>query len=61
MNDGNLSFDMSIIDVKRIFELLEEHCLNAIWSVECKLDHITRAVGKIGELDCFPNRDNHKI
>ena len=52
---------MSIIDVKRIFELLEEHCLNAIWSVECKLDHITRAVGKIGELDCFPNRDNHKI
>ena len=61
MNDGNLGLDMSIIDVKRIFELLEEHCPNIIWSVECKLDHITRAVGIIGELDCFLNRDNHKI
>lgn len=50
------------MDIKKVFELLEEHCPSAIWNVECnKLDHIGKAVEIIDELDYLPANRSHRI
>ena len=50
MNDEHLGFDMGTMDMKKVFELLEEYCPDAVWNVECKLDYIAKAVDIINEL-----------
>ena len=49
MNDEHLGLDNGTIDIPKVFELLEEHCPNAIWNVECKLDYIEKSVDVIRE------------
>ena len=44
MNDEHLGLDDGIIDMAKVFSLLEEHCPNAIWNIECKLDYIEKSV-----------------
>jgi hypothetical protein len=60
MNDEHLGLDMGTMDIKRVFELLEEYSPNAIWNVECKLDYIDKAVEIISDLGYLPNR-SHRI
>ena len=49
-NDEHLGLDMGTMDILKVFELLEQHCPDAIWNVECKLDYIAKAVDIINEL-----------
>ena len=61
MNDEHIGLDMGTMDIKRVFELLEEHCPDAIWNVECKLDYIDKAVEIIGDLGYLPADRSHRI
>lgn len=49
-NDEHLGLNMGTMDIQKIFFLLEQHCPNAIWNIECKLDYIERSVEVIKEL-----------
>ena len=49
-NDEHLGLDMGTMDIARVFTLLEQHCPDAIWNVECKLYYIAKAVDIINEL-----------
>ena len=49
INDEHLGLHMGNINVKKVFELLEKHCPNAIWNVECKLDYIEKSLELIKE------------
>ncbi len=60
-NDEHLGLDMGTINLDRVFELLEEHCPDAIWNVECKLDYIDKAVEIIGDLGYLQNNYNRRI
>lgn len=44
MNDEHLGIDMGTINISGVLSLLEEHCPNAIWNIECKLDYIEESV-----------------
>ncbi len=44
LNDEHLGLDMGTMDIKKILELLEQNCPNAIWNIECKLDYISSSV-----------------
>lgn len=44
LNDEHLGLDMGTMDIKKVLELLEQNCPNAIWNVECKLDYISHSV-----------------
>ena len=35
---------MGTMDIKKVLELLEQNCPNAIWNIECKLDYISSSV-----------------
>ena len=50
LNDEHLGLDNGTIDVAKILSLLEEHCPNAIWNIECKLQYIEKSIGIIKEL-----------
>ena len=50
MNDEHLGLNDGTIDVKKVFELLEKHCPNAIWNVECNLKYIEEAVDILKDL-----------
>lgn len=44
LNDEHLGLDNGTIDIPKITALLEKHCPNAIWNIECKLDYIEDSV-----------------
>lgn len=49
-NDEHLGLDMGTIDIKNIFYLLEEHCPNAIWSIETKTPYLKESISYLKEL-----------
>ena len=60
-NDEHLGIDMGTMDITKVFALLEEHCPDAVWNVECKLDYIEKAVDIISELGYLNKNKNHKL
>lgn len=50
MNDEHLGLTHGTIDIAKTLSLLEKHCPNAIWNVECKLDYIEDAVSTLKSL-----------
>lgn len=55
-NDEHLGLDMGTIDIQRVFTLLEEHCPDAIWNLETKLDYIEKSVDILEELGYLNKR-----
>lgn len=49
-NDEHLGLDMGSIDIKKTLSLLETHCPDSIWSVECGLDYIKQSIGLLESL-----------
>ena len=58
-NDEHLGLNMGTMDISRIFSLLEEHCPEAIWNIECKLEYIEKSVDILKELGYLKNKQNH--
>ena len=50
MNDEHLGLDNGTIDLEKVFALLEKHCPNAIWNLECKLDSLESSIEVIKKL-----------
>lgn len=50
LNDEHLGLFDGNIDMKRVLELLEKYCPNAIWSIECRLDSMSDSIQKLVEL-----------
>ena len=44
MNDEHFGLEDGTMDIKGVFELLEKHCPDAIWNVECNLKYIEESV-----------------
>ena len=44
MNDEHLGFANGTINIAKVLDLLEDNCPNAIWNIECKLDHICDSI-----------------
>lgn len=55
-NDEHLGLNMGTMDISRIFSLLEEHCPEAIWNIECKLEYIEKSVEVLNELGYLNNK-----
>ena len=53
-NDEHLGLDMGTIDIAKIFSLLEEHCQESIWNIECNLDYMENAVDLLKSLNYIP-------
>lgn len=50
MNDEHLGLSDGTINVEKVFRLLEDHCPDAIWNVECRLDFIKESVDVLKKL-----------
>ena len=50
LNDEHLGLTDGTIDIEKTFKLLEEHCTNAIWNIECNLDYIEESVEVLKKL-----------
>ena len=50
MNDEHLGLTDGTIDIADTLALLEQHCPNAIWNIECKLEYIEDAVDTLRSL-----------
>jgi sugar phosphate isomerase/epimerase len=50
LNDEHLGLDNGTIDIAKITALLEKHCPNAIWNIECKLDYIEDTINVLKNL-----------
>lgn len=50
VNDEHLGLDEGTIDIERVLSLLEIHCPNAIWNIECKLDYIEKSVDVLKDM-----------
>ena len=51
---------MGTMDMKKVFELLEKYCPDAVWNVECGLDYIEKSVEVIETLG-YLNKQQNKI
>lgn len=51
MNDEHLGIANGTMDIEKVLNLLEKHCPNAIWNVECKLDYISDSVQVLKNLN----------
>lgn len=61
LNDEHLGLDMGIIDIAKVFSLLEEYCPNAIWNIESRLEYLTRDVEFIQELGYLVKEKSNKM
>lgn len=50
MNDEHLGLAGGNMDIKNVLNLLEQHCPDAIWNIECKLDYIHESVELLDKL-----------
>lgn len=50
LNDEHLDLNNGTIDMKEIFELLEEYCPNAIWNIETKTHCLEASISYLQEL-----------
>lgn len=50
MNDEHLGLADGNIDIETVFKLLEKHCPQAIWNIECRLDYIKESVEMLDKL-----------
>ena len=51
MNDEHLGLGAGTMDIEKVLNLLEKHCPNAVWNIECKLDHISDSVELLKKLN----------
>ena len=57
MNDEHLGLNSGTINIKKVFKLLQTHCPNAIWSIECNLEHINDSIEILKKLGYTPKKD----
>ena len=55
LNDEHLGFSDGTINIETTLKLLEQHCPNAIWNIETKLDYIESSVEFLKSLKYIKN------
>lgn len=55
LNDEHFGLDNGTIDIEKALSLLETHCPNAIWNIECKLDYMEKSIEILKDLGYINN------